>query len=194
VNEGYLELASVVEMPMLQMSLSFDLVSPNRLVQLPINVKRIDEVSVEEDPLSTEPKAYDGQLEFMTVDSYRKKIDLKGKPTHYTRQGDRFAIWPYSDKNLTVVLDAYFLPQQLVADTDSNMLGVEWDGVVELLATKHALTFHREYDEAGQVQNLALAQIRSMKDFASEQKAMGVAAFRPLRRRCGSSGKRPGDY
>lgn len=193
INTAYRMLATMVEMRMLKGSFSFTVASGDRIIKLPSTVRRVDNLMVQEDPLSTTVNSYDTELSFLEVDTYRKKLETKGAPLYYVLQGDRMAIHPVPDKALTVVVDGYFLPEPLALDTDCSVYGQEWDNIVELLAIENALTSHREYDEAGQVHNLMTAQLRAKKDFPSEQRAMGVAAFRPARRRCGT-GKRPGDY
>ncbi len=180
INAAYLEIADSLKLPALDASFVFS-IDGDDVVLLPAILQEVKHVSIVEG-LTPSPGA-DKQLEFMSVDSYRKAPAEEGWPSYYTFQQRVMAFYASPTGLGTLTVDAVVLPNKLEADTDSSILGMSWDEALMTLALSKCHTGLQEYDEGAQLYNVYLSMVRSKIDRKAEQRGAEIAAFRPARSR-----------
>lgn len=160
INQAYLDLATMIKLPDLLVSLQLPLVASQPLYILPDVVFALVRVSV----LDEDYENYEGRLlEQVSVDGYRKLVTDEGMVSRYFRQGSLLGVWPTPDQMNNLALEFYMRPQPLVEDTDCSILPREWDEAILLGAR------YRGFDSLMEWENASVAENRYLQFIARRQ-------------------------
>lgn len=156
INDGYLDVATSVDIDEMKGSLAIVATVGQALYLLPYTVSSTQMASLLDSsmmnggqPLSKGDKAW-----------YREQPQRSGRPETFFREGNIIVLYPTPDKAYTITLDFRLRPLPLEADTDSPILGQEWHRTIRLSARQKAFDDLQEFEKALPAENSVVNSIR----------------------------------
>lgn len=162
LNFSYRELATNLEIDALKGSLTFDLEVGQSLYLLPAEVRATRNISV------VDTVTYGDRggiiLEKSDLAEYRKRGNLSAEPKSYFRERNILVFWPTPKNIRTVSLDIWISPANLVLDTDSSILGLDFDETILKNARQKGYSALQDFEKSTVAQNDFVENIRQKED------------------------------
>lgn len=183
VNRAYRHLCAMLPLPELNYSFGFNLILGQPAYNLPVTAAGNAAVSAIYKGAIENPDLYrngGAPLEFISEKQYRDLPVRDDDPRAFLRHRSMVVFWPTPTTARSVVFDGRIRPQDLVADTDSPFLPIEWHEAILLAARYRALRDLREWKESAIANNDFVAYIRTIRDEAAEEQANQEVHMVPL--------------
>lgn len=171
INLAYRRFCASLDLDMMEGCYGFSTVVGQPLYKLPPGVFFIRNISYLD---STDyPVAGGTQLEKSDLVSYRRKpittsLDLTF-PTEFFRYGEMLVLYPTPQAVFPMVVDLRIRPQNLVGDTNSPFIPVEYHDDIFMLARQIGFSRLMEFDKSMAVQNERVDAIREKLDPRGEE-------------------------
>lgn len=181
INWGYRNVAGMLELNELHSSVALTIVASQPFYLIPVQVASIDRLSVINDV--TYP--IDGGRELAMIDAphYRALRALTDEPTSYFRVGRMVVLWPTPLNARSGALDFKVRPDDLVLDTDSPRISVEFHESILLSARHRAFRSLLNFQAAASALNDFLTTIRPLLNTDADERVTQNAGLAPIRRR-----------
>lgn len=180
INYAYRDIASSLQLAELTATVQFNSVADQPLYLLPESIRVVRALSMQD---ST--SQYGGwQLEKKDVEWYRAQINrTTTEPSSFVVQRKMLVLYGTPSAAKTIVADVRIRPDDLVADTASPILPVEWHELILLMAKAKMAAAVLEFEMAMSFENEWVNWVRRRKDLESDEQENLIAAARPMRRR-----------
>lgn len=166
VNQGYIDLASSLRLDQLEASFELSVVADQPFYLLPDNVFAIQEVALNEESVPLEGRP----LDKIDKNKYRALPDtFGGFPKAFFRYQKILVLWPTPDQSMSVTVDAQILPAKLEGDTNSSILGIEWDEAILLASRWKGFDALLEFEQGILAKNAYLNYVRERKSRSDEE-------------------------
>lgn len=194
INFAYRDIASLLDLPELDVRFGFDTVAGQSLYTLPTTVKYIRKASISD--TATYPTQQGRTLDYISIDTYRRLPEVLGDVAMYGVDNKLLFLYPAPSAVRSIAIEAAIIPQRMTEDTQSPIFGPEWNEVILQGARARGFDAMMEWDNGAQAQNVYIASIRSKRNTKAENRTNEVAAFRPARDRTSRYryGSSKGDY
>lgn len=184
INLAYRSLAAMIDIKELNGSLANPTVADQPFYLLAPQVAWIKRVSIVDD---VNFLAGGRRLEMISPEEYRELgdpgIGTEWEPTRFFRYAGMMVVYPTPTAEWQLTIDFRVRPDDLVDPTDSPILPLEFHEVILLLARHRAWRALRNYGEAAQAQNDALAVLRPIIDTDAQELYGTEIAVQPVRRK-----------
>lgn len=176
VNNAYVDMATSLALPELRSSFVISVVANQPFYLLPNTVETIYKAAIAD----TTAYSTDGGIDLFKIDFdiYRKYINLTDDVTSYFQYGKVLVLYPTPSRAVSVVVDYQIRPADMVNNTDSPIVPVEWHEGIDLLALAKAHHKLQEYEASAIARNEYVAFVRRRKDTIAQQRTGSIAAMR----------------
>lgn len=179
INWAYQNLAGMVQMKELYASITITLVADQPFYLLPKQVSFIRRASYINTLLLDEGS----ELAMIDEAAYRNLPEIdSGYPCSYLRVGRMLVIYPAPQQEWDLTLDVKVRPDDLFDDTDCTLLPPEFDEAMLLYARQRLFRSTRQYKEAAQAANDALAVLRPLLNTDAEELDSAEFSLAPARK------------
>lgn len=151
INQGYVDLASSLDLDDLKGSMSFATVAGADVYKLPYEVMATRRAAII-DSVTYGPLG-GITLNKTDLNAWRMRSDENDEPTEYFRERNLLVLWPNPTSVRTIALDFWIRPIPMTLDTHSPILPYEWHEVILLNARKKAFSALQEFDKAAVADN-----------------------------------------
>lgn len=178
INWAYQNLAGMVQLKELYGSFSITMTADQPFYLLPKQVSFLKRVSYINTLLLDEGS----ELAMIDEAAYRNLPDTDAaEPSRYLRVGRMLVLYPTPDQDWDMTIDCKIRPDDLTADTDCTLLPPEFDEPMLLLARSRLFRSVRQYAEALQAKNDALAELRPLLNTDAEELDSAEFSLAPAR-------------
>lgn len=160
INKAYRKVTSMMTLQEYNGSVAINTVVSQPFYLLPAAVGYIKKVALA-DPIYYPRGGIDFQR--IDLDYYRRLPVRSGQPEMYFRQARVLVIWPTPDTIDTMVVDFRIRPADLVDDTDSPIIPLEWHTAIELYARHIAFRSLQMFDKAMIAKNDFVSELREVE-------------------------------
>jgi hypothetical protein len=129
-------------------------------------------------------------LKKIDLNLYRMRSELAEEPREYFRERNLLVLWPTPKNVRTIVLDYWIKPTDLVLDTDSPMIPVEWHESILAGARKKGYSAVQDFEKAEVAQNDYVDGVR-VKEDRDEREDDGRVILSSVPRRRGQLSRYP---
>lgn len=181
VNRAYGKVCGMVNLKELFGSVAYQLRSTQPMYLLPEQVSWIKRIA-----LVDEDDFVDGGTELAMIDedAFRGLPEADDDiPSQFVRVARMFALWPAPTDSWDLTVDFKVRPDDLTTDIDSPILPIEWHEGILLYARARLFRAVRNYKEAAQATNDALAVLRPLLNTDSEELSNAEFALAPVKKR-----------
>ncbi len=146
INFAYRGLCASLELDDLKGSLTFELVTGQPLYKLPPEVFATRNLAVVDNVTYGD---LGGRVLTKTdLTNYRMRPMLSEEPKEYFRERNLLVLWPTPSNVRTVSMDYWIRPDDLVNDTDSPILPVEWHETILMNARKKGYSALQDFEKS----------------------------------------------
>lgn len=188
INYAYRALCASLEIDDLKASVSFSLTAGQPFYLLPRSVFSIRGIAVVD--TQTYGDLGGKLLKKIDLDLYRMRSNLTEEPREYFRERNVLVFWPTPKNTRTVSLDFWIKPDDLVNDTDSPILPIEWHETILASARKKGYSALQDFEKADVAQNDFVDNVRTKED-REEREDEGRVILSSVPRRRGQLSRYP---
>lgn len=168
INWGYRSLAAMIDLSELRAGLTLALVAGQPLYKIPVQVSVAKHVSI----IDSTNYAEGGRLlDKIDLKSYRMQdaVTTSEEPRAWFRYSRMIVFWPTPIVDRTAALDFKIRPDDMVNDTDSPIIPVEWHEALLLAARSRAERSLRQFAASKETWNDMLTIIRPIINTDAEE-------------------------